>query len=381
MILFFKSIYQLIQIKFNLLYSIFFSKSISNSEIATTKLANRQFNWNLNNKAKVFAIFSINNWEEVLKEELRIFGDVYHFTWQNVSDFFVSNEEWLKYMKPINQRLMNEFDSFYNPEDRIIIFLYASDFSIFKQTLEYIKRPNVLLISFCWDDLLYFKGKVKGQPIGVRSMCKVVDFNLTMSPEAIPQYNLHNSACFFWKSVELNINNIELHKIEIVKFYVLFIGSKYGNRPAFIEKLRKNGVNVVCHGKGWENPPLEYDQMINEIRKAPLTLGFSNVGYTRRITTIKGRDFEVPFFGGLYLTQYSRGIKQYFEDDEVLTYRNIDDCLSIIRYLQDNQDVAKQIRKNGFFKAQKKASWSSRFSYLDILVNDITKPFVIQNDI
>ena len=375
MIIFLKSIYQSVKVKLNLCISLLFTKNVSNKEIIKKKLLKRNFNWNVNGKSKVFAIFSINNWEEVLKDELTIFGEVHHFTWQNISDFFQTNEDWEKYMKLLNQRLITEFDKFYDSNDRIIIFLYASDFTIFKSTLEYIKRKNTFLISFCWDDLLYFKGKVNRQPIGVKKMCQVVDLNLTMSPEAIPQYKLHNSACYFWQSIELNINNCQLTEVEICKFYVLFIGSKYGRRSKFIENLRKQGINVICYGNGWENPPLEYDQMVHEIRKAPLTLGFSNVGYTSNITTIKGRDFEVPFFGGLYLTQYSKGIGLYYNDNEVLTYKNFNDCLSIIRYLKNNQNIANNIREKGYKKAQKRASWASRFKYLDCLISEITKPF------
>jgi hypothetical protein len=375
MIVLLKSIYQTFNVKLNLYLSLFLFKSKTNSEIIKKKLLKRNFDWNVNGKTKVFAIFSINNWEEVLKDELSLFGEVHHFTWQNISEFFDTKYDWEIYMKLLNQRLISEFDEFYDSSDKIIIFLYASDFTIFQSTLDYIKRKNTFLISFCWDDLLYFKGKVNGQPIGVKKMCQVVDLNLTMSPEAIPQYKLYNSACYFWDSIELKNNNCQLNEIKISDFYVLFIGSKYGRRSKFIEDLRKQGVDVICYGNGWENPQLEYFQMIHEIRKAPLTLGFSNVGYTSNITTIKGRDFEVPFFGGLYLTQFSKGLRLYYDDDEVLTYENFNECLSKIRYFQNNQKLANIIRKKGYIKAQNKASWASRFKYLDCLISEITNPF------
>jgi spore maturation protein CgeB len=112
--------------------------------------------------------------------------------------------------------------------------------------------------------------------------------------------------------------------------------------------------------------------MITEIRKAPLTLGFANVGYTKNITTIKGRDFEVPAFGGLYLTQQSTGILKYYEPDkEVFLYRNFSDCYNQILKIKNNKKLSDAVRLAGYRKALTYCTWRGRGRFLNKLLDDI----------
>jgi spore maturation protein CgeB len=156
------------------------------------------------------------------------------------------------------------------------------------------------------------------------------------------------------------------------EFYVLFIGSRYGWRASFLEKLQKKGIRMKCFGRGWESGPLDTQQMITEIRKAPLTIGFAGVGYTKSITTIKGRDFEVPAFGGLYLTQYSAGLAGIYEiGKEILCYKDLDDCFDKICMVRDNATFYDTIRFAGYQKALETCSWASRMKYLQYLINNL----------
>jgi len=101
------------------------------------------------------------------------------------------------------------------------------------------------------------------------------------------------------------------------------------------------------------------------------------VGYTKNVTTIKGRDFEIPLWGGLYLTQYSEGLTKYFEiGTEILSYKDIDDCIKIIKYVKVNPIKANLIRNAGQKKAINYTSWKSRFLYLNNLINTINKNFI-----
>jgi spore maturation protein CgeB len=107
-----------------------------------------------------------------------------------------------------------------------------------------------------------------------------------------------------------------------------------------------------------------------EIRKAPLTIGFAGVGYTQSITTIKGRDFEVPSYGGLYLTQHSTGLERIYDiGKEVLCYSDLDDCFKKICIVRDNVKLADSIRIAGYQKAIQTCTWTSRMKYLQNLIN------------
>ncbi len=336
-------------------------------EILKLKLRSRNFTFENQKKINFFLIFSINNWESIFVEEFKKFGIVKHFNWKNVDNFFDNRDLWKSFFENLNHQILKSFDEFYNDVDNFVVFLYTSDFCISNETLIKIQRKNVLIISFCWDDLLYFKSKVKGQPIGVSKLSKVVDFNLTMSPEAIPRYLHNNSPVFFWSSLTRVDYNYEFTYLERSKdqFYVLFIGSKYGWRGKFIGKLIQKGFDVKCFGKGWENGSITFEEMINQIKLAPVTLGFANVGHTKSITTIKGRDFEVPLFGGLYLTQFSSGLSKYYDiNKDVLTYNNFDDCVKILNRIKSNPLPYEIVRKNGIEKAFERATWNSRLLFL-----------------
>ncbi len=374
MILFLKGVYQSLQIQLPILFYRFAGSQKNQVELVKHKLLAKKFTWHTTKKTKVFAIFSVSNWETVFLDPLSEFGETHHFSWPNAKEFFPDQEKWNTYYQKLNTDLVRDFDQFYDEEANLLIFIYASDFSISEASMRHMNRPNVLVVSFCWDDLLYFKGKVKGQPVGISKLSEMADINLTMSPEAIPRYNFYNSPCFFWSSLPINdkIPNELLQVAVDPTFYVLFVGSKYGWRAHFINKLRKAGFDVQCFGAGWENGQLTYDEMKLAIQKAPVTLGFANIGYTKNCTTIKGRDFEVPLYGGLYLTQYSKGLARYYEPGkELLTYRNFSECIRQLNKIKSNKEKADTIRIAGYQKAMVYGSWESRFVYLKELINQV----------
>lgn len=368
-----KSFYSTFSVRKNLFVSSMFSKKINNEYLVNQKLQSRNFKWDDKANIKVFAIFSINNWETALLDGLKMIGETYHFGWPNIKSFFSNKTEWSKHTQEINENLLNDFNDFYTEEDNVLVFIYSSDFVLRLETLLYLKRKNVLLISFCWDDLLYFNGKVRGQPVGVKQLCQHVDINLTMSPESYSFYHAVRTPVFFWKSVKIQKNYQDLQYKDSAEFYVIFIGSKYGWREYFINALRKAGINVICFGHGWENNALSFDEMVNQIKQAPATLGFSNVGYTSNITTIKGRDFEVPLFGGLYVTQSSKGLDAYYSNKELFTYTDVNDCIKKLYYIKNNPKEALGVRRAGYIKAHAYATWESRFMYLKETIDHFTK--------
>ena len=370
-ILFIKGLYQSVQIRLTLFLFGLLTPQKNQNQLVKKKLLSKKFNWRKNTQTKVFAIFSISNWENAFLDPLSEFGELHHFSWPNAKEFFPGTKEWRVYYDQINTDLITSFNKLYDTTSNILIFIYASDFSISEATMQYLNKYNVLIVSFCWDDLLYFKGNVRGQPVGVSNLSRYADINLTMSPEAIPRYNFKGSPCFFWRSERVPGTKTDIHiKTAIdMPFYVLFIGSKYGWRTRFIEKLVWAGMPVKCYGAGWENGQLSHKEMKIAIGKAPVTLGFANVGYTRNVTTLKGRDFEVPLYGGLYLTQYSEGLLRYYQPGkEVLTYRNFSECLVQLKQIQANREIADGIRAAGYQKASVYGSWQSRFAYLHQLI-------------
>ena len=79
--------------------------------------------------------------------------------------------------------------------------------------------------------------------------------------------------------------------------------------------------------------------------KSRINLGCGGVGYSSRLVCLKGRDFEVPMSGGLYLTQHNPELSLVFDvGREIVTYRNPTDCARIIKELLNDRDLAASIR-------------------------------------
>ena len=149
-------------------------------------------------------------------------------------------------------------------------------------------------------------------------------------------------------------------------------GGRYGWRPKLIEILRKSGISVTCYGDGWENPSLLEKEMIEIYSKSRINLGFSGVGYSSRLMCLKGRDFEVPMSGGLYLTQNNPELSLVYDvGAEILTYDNAKDCINKIKWVLNNPVIAKKIRENGRVAALERHTWKGRFKDIFQLSNFI----------
>ena len=94
--LLFKSFYQTLITRFNIIIYKKLNTITNQLDLINKKLIKRSFQWNTKKKTKVFVVLSISNWEKVLIDEISILGEVYHFSWPNVDNFFESNTDWLK---------------------------------------------------------------------------------------------------------------------------------------------------------------------------------------------------------------------------------------------------------------------------------------------
>ena len=80
---------------------------------------------------------------------------------------------------------------------------------------------------------------------------------------------------------------------------------------------------------------------------------------------LKGRDFEIPMSGGLYLNQDNPELSLVYNvGKEILTYKDEKDCAQKIKWLLENPDEADKIRKAGRERALKGHSWERRFEQI-----------------
>ena len=140
------------------------------------------------------------------------------------------------------------------------------------------------------------------------------------------------------------------------------MGQCYGNRPEIIRKLNNCGIRVEAYGYGWPNGPLSTEEMVKMYSRSKINLGFGGVvGYTNTYC-LKGRDFEIPMSGGLYLTEHNPELERCYElGKEIATYTDLDDLVMKIRYFLSNHKKADSIRNKGMQRSLSEHTWELRF--------------------
>ncbi len=249
-----------------------------------------------------------------------------------------------------------------------VVVGYLSDFNTVPETLTMMSNQGTIIFNMCWDDKLYFNDSFKGQPRSLKNIVSGVDLNLTNAPDSRVKYFAEGGLAMFWpEAAHPDINKPYNTPFE---YDVSFVGMKYSWRAGFIKKLQKMGINVATFGKGWERGALSDEDMIKLYSCSRINLGFATVGFSQKLMCLKGRDFEVPMSGGLYLTQDNPELSLVYEvGKEIMTYKDEIDCVNKIKWLLSQPEEADKIRKAGRIRALNDHTWEERFTYLFKLSN------------
>ncbi|MCC7535922.1 MAG: glycosyltransferase [Deltaproteobacteria bacterium] len=122
-----------------------------------------------------------------------------------------------------------------------------------------------------------------------------------------------------------------------------FVGNNFGWRPEIIDALRRAGIDVQVFGPAWPNARrLDDDEMLRFFNRCRINLGLGDMHYSRWLTNLKGRDFEIPATGrGLYLTTYNADLAGCFSiGREIECYRGVDELIDLVRHHLRNPEEA-----------------------------------------
>ncbi len=309
--------------------------------------------------------FSINNTLKPLEE----LGTVFRFemtqtphqkSWYKENIKTKQNQEMLNFIKKTISN--NRID---------VIVCYLSGHSTTPTILQEIQSYGIPMINEALDDERKFvsrRGK-DGLRRGNRDICKYFTLSLTTSKSAIVKYLVEGGKPMYkdYAGNEKIYKNLHLKK----EYDIGFVGASYGIRGEYIKYLQDNNINVYTKGAGWENGFAEPDEMIEIFNKSKIVLGFSTVGKNDDIYILKGRDFEVPLTGSMYLTGYHEELKEYFElGKDIGTYTSKEDLLEKVRYYLKNEEKREKIAQSGYKKCSKsytsKKSYEKVFGYLGL---------------
>jgi spore maturation protein CgeB len=308
----------------------------------------------------IFLAFALCNWEAVLPKALSPFGEVSVFEWRS-RGFDESAPDWLGRREVMNRELSEAFSAANHRRPVDVVVGYFSGNNVDPAMLLEMAAQGAVITNFCFDDKIRWPGAIRGgRHTSTAALAHAVDLNLTSDPGGMAKYFAHGGLSLFHAEAA----DPDWYKPSEVPFEydVSFIGACYGWRPKLIEGLRRRGIHVECFGKGWPNGAISNDDMNGIYARSRINLGCGGIGFSKSLLCLKGRDFEVPMSGALYLTQNNPELSMVFDvGREILTYDGIDDCAHTIRALLEDEDGAARIRAAARARSLKDHTYTARW--------------------
>ncbi|HET6344770.1 MAG TPA: glycosyltransferase, partial [Myxococcota bacterium] len=146
---------------------------------------------------------------------------------------------------------------------------------------------------------------------------------------------------------------------------VLFLGQKYGERAALVQFLRDRGIRVHAAGPGWTQGFVTFEESLRLYGRAKVVLGHGATGCMSDVTALKGRDFEAPMCGAVYVTSYNPELADcYAIGHEILCYGTPRDCSELVQWILSDPERQARIRHAAKERALRDHTWERRFSSL-----------------
>ncbi len=319
----------------------------------------------------ILAIYHHYNWEDIsLKPALERFGHVRHYDW--FAEFSHQGKDWHRSLKSkMNQDLVRRIEKWAANDPIDVIFTYLSGEIISPDTLQRLGALRLPMINLSLNDKEAFVGKTQnGQAMGSRDICRYFDLCWTSTRDSLEKYCVEGALPFYLPEGA----NPDFHKpYDLPKtIAVSFVGQCYGTRPRIIQQLAREGFPVATYGAGWPEGPLATEEMVQIYSRSRINLGFGGIAGYKNVYCLKGRDFEIPMSGGLYLTEYHPELENVYDlQNEIVTYSGFDDLVGKIRYLLGNPEEADRIRKKGYRRARLEHTWELRFEKVFSLIGVI----------
>jgi hypothetical protein len=310
---------------------------------------------------RTLAIFHDYNWERTaLLPALESFGEVVHYDWRDRFDH--GKKEWRKGLKEeMNRDLLGFARTLLRERPAHVFFTYLSGELVTPATMRELSALGVPIVNLSLNDKEAFTGRVReGLATGVRDICHSFDLCWTSTRDALEKYCVEGATPLYLPEGA----NPGVHRPYDVEktIDVSFVGQRYGNRPAVIDALRKAGIRVEAFGPGWPSGPLSTEEMVRMYSRSRVNLGFGGVAGHKDTHCLKGRDFEVPMSGGLYLTEAYEELERFYEvGREIVTWSGVEDLVEKVRWLLSNPGEAEAIRRAGRRRALSEHTWEMRF--------------------
>jgi spore maturation protein CgeB len=322
-----------------------------------------------------FAIVRRKSWESNLIDELNPLGKV------TVFDFYergfdesiqTTDSSWIQKRQQENKAIIDVLQKTHKSEPVDWIFCYFDGKFILRSTIGFI-RDNLKIpaVNMCLDDKHSWDGRKLGKQMsGQVDLADVFDISWTSAPIAVDWYDAEGGNGLY---LPPGFNPTQFYPMDCqFDIPVSFVGACYGARPLLIKFLKKHGIDVRVYGSGWGKYGNGYAESLCEIfNRSQINLGCGYIGHSRRLTNVKGRDFDITGTGGgAYLTTFNSDLAQHFQiGKEILCYHSFDECLELIRCYLKKPKLCRALAKRARERALKEHRWLHRYINICRLLN------------
>lgn len=311
----------------------------------------------------VLAIYRDHGWEEAsLGGTLRRMGHVTHI--DHLDPVFTRGCEprTAGFDRALRETVIARAEQAHRQRPIDAIFAYVSGEHVTPDLLVQLRNLGAPMVNLSLNDKEWFVGRIRGgRAHGVRDICSHFDLCWTSTEDALPKYVVEGATPVYLPEGA----NPEVHAPVPAPrdIDVSFVGQCYEPRPRFIEALRRAGLSVQTFGPGWPAGRVSLPEMVRIWNRSRVTLGFSGVQGHAGSHCLKGRDFEVPMSGGLYLVEHHAELAPFYRiDQEILTWRDEAELVERVRWVLRHPEQAERIRAAGRARALAEHTWDARFA-------------------
>lgn len=195
---------------------------------------------------------------------------------------------------------------------------------------------------------------------GLRNIAPAYDLGWTSARVVLPWYRAEGGqAMFLPEGVDVDwFRPLEVEQ----DIDIGFVGNNFGYRADVIERLRRAGLRVTVRGNQWPEGSISDEEMLVFFNRCRINLGMGEMHFSRRLTNLKGRDFEIPATGrGVYLTSYNSDLASCFNvGQEIACYRDIDELIELARHYLRNPQLGGQMGSRARQRCVEEHQWSHR---------------------
>ena len=275
-------------------------------------------------------------------------------------------------LKIVNRRLLNEVKK-YNPD---LVWVDKGTY-LYKETLEKIKKKNIVIIHHNTDDI----ESNKHQFSNYMNSLDLYDAHFTCNKFNIDYLKKISSSYFFYNEIGYDQNIFYPDNSE-KKYDLFFIGHHEPEYEKYISKIIDSDINFFLGGPGWHNSKIEkskisFNHFNEKIYPKVLNFSFAGLGlyskWNRNISS--GRIFEIPACKTALVVKRNHFIESlYKEDSEAIFFDNPSELNSKIKSLVNNKKTLIEIAENGYKRCLKnQCTWDERIedAFNELAVNKI----------